>query len=90
MQKWTSFKKELLKNSEFKSEYERLKPKYDLITQLINARLKAGLSQTDLAKKVGTKQSAIARLESGQANPTVSYLEKVAKAVNSNLYIYIK
>ena len=62
MEEWSKVKKELLKNKEARKEYKRLEPKYKLISQLIGARIKRGLTQTQLAKKVGTKQSAIARL----------------------------
>ena len=90
MTNWETFKKELLKDKEVAREYERLKPKYMLISQIIGARIKKGLTQAELAKKVGTKQSAIARVESGNANPSVSFLEKLAKALGSKLIIQIQ
>ena len=87
MQSWDSFKKELLKDKEFAKEYKRLEPKYRLISQLIGIRLKEGLTQKDMAKKLGTKQSAIARLESGNYNPTLEFLQKTAKALGTKLVI---
>lgn len=90
MRTWKSFKKELLKDPEFKAEYYKLKPKYDLISAFIGARVKAGLSQKELAEKMGTKQSAIARLEGGTANPTIAFLQRIAKATNSKLNIQFK
>jgi len=90
MRNWNSLKKELLKNKKVAVEYERLEPRYQLISQLIEARIKRGLTQEQLAKKAGTKQSAIARLESGNANPSVAFLEKVTKAVDSQLIIQVK
>ncbi len=89
MRTFESLKKELLKDKEVAKEYKRLAPKYELMAQLIEARLKKGLSQKQLAEKVGTKQSAIARLEGGRANPTLSFLEKVTQALDSNLRIQI-
>lgn len=90
MKDWKILKKELLEDKEIAEEYEKLRPKYLLIGQLIKARAKMGLTQTELAKKVGTKQSAIARIESGNANPSVSFLEKLAQALGSKLVIQIQ
>ncbi|OGM31391.1 transcriptional regulator [Candidatus Woesebacteria bacterium RIFCSPHIGHO2_01_FULL_44_10] len=87
MQSWKDFQKELMKNPEFVREYKKLEPKYKLISQLIGARLKKGLTQKELAQKIGTKQSAIARIEAGNVNPTVSFLEKVAQALGQKLVI---
>ncbi len=90
MKDWNVLKKELLEDKEVAKEYERLRPKYLLISQLIKARAKMGLTQAELAKKIGTKQSAIARVESGNANPSVSFLEKLAQALGSKLIIQIQ
>ncbi len=90
MKKWKTLKKELLKDKKVSEEYEKLKPRYQLISQLIEARVNKGLTQEQLAKKVGTKQSAIARLESGTINPTIAFLQKVAEAVESELIIQVK
>lgn len=90
MKKWKDLKQELLKNIEVKKEYDRLKPKYALIAQLIDARIKEGISQKELAEKIGTKQSAIARLESGNANPSMAFLEKIALAMGRTLSVQIK
>lgn len=90
MQEWREVKKELLKNKEVYKEYKRLGPKYRLISQLIGARLKRGLTQKELAEKVGTKQSAIARIESGNANPSFDFLEKITQALDSKLIVQIK
>lgn len=87
MKSWKTLKKELLKNSQVAQEYKKLEPRYQLISQLIEARIKKGLTQEELAKKIGTKQSAIARLEPGSANPTISFLEKISQAIGSRLII---
>lgn len=87
---WKDVKKELLQNKEVAAEYKRLEPRYQLISELIKARLKSGLSQAELAQKIGTKQSAIARIESGNANPTIDFLEKMTSAMNSKLTIQVK
>lgn len=90
MKSWQILRKELLKDKEVAKEHERLKPRYLLISQLIEARIKKGLTQEDLAKKLGTKQSAIARLESGNVNPSISFLEKLTQALGSKLIIQIQ
>lgn len=87
MEEWNEVKKELLKNKGVYKEYKRLEPKYRLISQLIGIRVKKGLTQKDLAKKLGTKQSAIARLESGNYNPTLEFLQKTAKALGRKLTV---
>ena len=81
------WEKEALKDPEFKAEYDRQQPEFAVINAIINARAKKGITQEQLAKKLGTKQSAIARLESGRANPSVLFLKKLAEALDSNLQI---
>ena len=90
MEEWNEIKKELLKNKETYKEYKILEPKYKLISQLISARTKKGMTQKDLADKIGTKQSAIARLESGNANPSFDFLKKETSALGSELIVQIK
>jgi len=81
------FKKELLSDPEVKKEYDRLAPRYAVISELIRVRIKNGLTQKELAEKIGTKQSAIARLEAGNANPSIGLLEKIAKVTGAKLNI---
>lgn len=90
MKNWKTLKRELLKDKIIAGEYKRLAPRYVLISQLIEARIKKGLTQKELAKKIGTKQSAIARLESGTINPSIGFLEKITLALNSKLVIQIR
>lgn len=81
--------KESLKDPEFKKEYDALEIEYSIIAQVIKKRLDRGLSQKQLADKMGTKQSAISRLEGGNSNPSVAFLEKVSKALGGKLQISI-
>lgn len=90
MRTWKNFKKELLQDRKIAREYENLKPRYQLISQLIEARIKKGMTQKELASKIGTKQSAIARLESGASNPSIAFLEKVTSALGTKLIIQIR
>jgi DNA-binding XRE family transcriptional regulator len=83
--KWEDLKKELLADPEFKAEVDKLEPQFRLVRSLIACRRAKGLSQAALAEKVGTKQAAIARLESGRANPTLKFLLKVADALDAEV-----
>lgn len=89
MEDYKKFKKKLLKDKGIRQAYEKLKPGFDLIQIIIEKRTKQGLTQKDLARKVGTKQSSIARFESGSYNPTISFLQKIADALGVQLKISI-
>ena len=84
-----NFKKQLLKNPEIKKAYDELGPEFALVEMLIKKRLEQKLTQAQLAKKIGTKQSAISRLEQGSYNPSLVFLKKVTKALNAELQISI-
>lgn len=78
---------EKMKNPEFAREYQALKPKYKAISSVIRARLEVGLTQEQLAKKIKTDQANISRFESGRVTPTISFMAKIAKALNKELEI---
>jgi ribosome-binding protein aMBF1 (putative translation factor) len=69
-------KKELFKDPAFRVEYDALAGEFEIAAAIIKARLKAGLTQAQLAKKMGTSQAHIARLESGNALPSLATLYK--------------
>lgn len=79
------FEAELLKNPDFHREYEALKPKYEMISRLIERRIRLKLSQAQLAEMVGMRQPAISRLERGDYNTTVGTLLKVTAALGLEL-----
>lgn len=87
---WRELKAELMKSQEFKREYDALEPEYRFLKALVEQRISKGITQEMLARKIGTKQSAIARLESGQANPTIGFLKKVADALDVELEIGLR
>ena len=87
MESYKRLRSHLLKNKAFREAYEELGPEFALIAAIIEKRLKCGLTQAQLARKIGTKQSAIARLESGNYNPSIAFLEKVAKALDAQLTV---
>ncbi|MBU4299355.1 helix-turn-helix transcriptional regulator [Patescibacteria group bacterium] len=84
---YKQLKRELLKDKKIKQPYERLEPEFTVIEMIIKKRIERGLSQKELAEKIGTKQSAISRLESGTYNPSLSFLQKVGGALNAKLKI---
>ncbi|MFA5767439.1 MAG: helix-turn-helix transcriptional regulator [Candidatus Paceibacterota bacterium] len=84
---YRQFKSKLLKDREVKRAYERLAPEFSVISMIIEKRLERGISQGELARKLGTKQSAISRLESGSYNPSLSFLKKVSEALGAELKI---
>lgn len=79
--------KELMKDPEFRDAYLESQPEYEIVGKIIQARIQKGINQTILAKKMKTGQSAISRLESGNANPTLNFLKRLAKALDSRLEI---
>jgi ribosome-binding protein aMBF1 (putative translation factor) len=79
--------KEWRKDPEYRREYEALEEEFALATAVISARVQAGLTQRELAQRMGTTQSVIARLEGGRTKPSTATLEKVAKATGTRLRI---
>lgn len=71
----------------FRKAREAERPRYEFQRALIGARLNAGLTQADLAEAIGTKQSAIARLEGGESNPTLDMMTRLAKALSISFEI---
>ena len=82
------FLKKELDRPEVKKEYDALDEEYQLASELIKLRQKAGLTQRDLAKKVKTSQPCIARLESGRyQNVSMAFLRKVSHALGVEPHI---
>ncbi len=82
-------KLDMLKDEEFKIEYEKLKPRYEAIEQIIKARKEQNMTQAELAKRVGTQKSNISRLESGTYNPSLDFLAKVAESLGKSLSVQL-
>lgn len=87
--KMSDIKKELLQDKEFYSEYIQLEDEFALAAQLIRARKRANLTQEDVAKRMGTTQSVVARLESGHPMPSLRSLKRYAQAVNGKVEIRV-
>jgi ribosome-binding protein aMBF1 (putative translation factor) len=83
MTKISELHKKWMKDPEYRKEYDALEEEFALIA----ARLRAGLSQAELAKRMNTTQSTIARLESGRGKPSTRTLSRFAKATGHRLKI---
>ena len=80
----------LMKDEDFKREYEKLKPRYELIKQIIDARNQLNITQEELAQRVGTQKSNISRFESGAYNPTLDFVTKVAQSLGKEVHISLE
>ena len=80
-------KKTLFIEKKLKNEYDEMSPLYELKKEIIRLRIEKGLSQKELADLMGTKQSAISRLENGSYNPSVEFLNRIAHTLGKELHI---
>jgi predicted transcriptional regulator len=85
-----SLKKKMLADRAVRAMYEALEQEFSLAHELIGARVRAGLTQAELARRMGTTQSAIARLESGGRLPSVKTLLRFAAATRSRPVIKLR
>lgn len=82
---------EHMKNPKFRKAWHDLDPEFELLESFIKAREKAGLTQGELAKKIGTKQPALSRLETGRfTKATMETLKKIADALDMKLVIRLE
>lgn len=88
--KFDDLKTQLMKDEEFKTEYEKLKPRYEVISQIVEARKEMHMTQEELALRAGTRKSNISRLESGSYNPSLDFLIKIAKSLGKDIHIEIR
>ena len=87
MMKFSTLHKRLMKDPEYRKEYDALEEEFALIAAVAKARARAGLSQAQLAKRMKTTQSTVARLESGRNLPSTRTLKRFAAATGSRLRI---
>ena len=80
-------KSRALERPDVKAEYDRLDEEFTLLDEFLKARASAGMSQTEIAERMGTTQSAVARLESGRGkhSPSLATLRKYAHALGCRL-----
>jgi len=79
--------KKSMKEPKYRKAYEALEEEFFLASALIDVRNRAGLTQKQLARKMGTTQPVVARLESGRSRPSMRTLERLADATGSRLLI---
>ena len=87
MKKFEILKKKMLADPEVRRAYDELVPEYAIARELIKARARAGLTQSDVAKRMGTTQSVIARMESGSKLPSMNSLVRYAKVTGSRTVV---
>jgi len=87
MARITGLHKKWLKEPKYRKAYEALEEEFVLASAVIDVRSRAGLTQQELAQKMGTTQPAVARLESGRSRPSMRTLERLAEATGSRLCI---
>ncbi len=80
-------KQELMQDEDFRREYEALQPEQDIIRAILDARIRAGLTQKELSRRSGISQADISRLENGTRNPSLRLLKRLADAMDSTLRI---
>lgn len=80
---------ERMRNPAFAEAYNALEPEFQVARQVIALRLQRGLTQKELAERIGTKQSGISRLESMDQLPSLSFLKRVAEALDAQLQIQL-
>jgi len=73
-----------------RAEYDALATQYKIIDNVISARIEQNLTQAELAERADTKQSNISRLESGNYNPSIEFLQKIARALGKDLEVQLK
>lgn len=87
MKNWKEVETRFLDDPETAAEFEALRPQYEIISQIIKARSEQGLTQEELAARTGLQRSNISRLESGNYNPSIELLTRVAKGLGMELHV---
>ena len=85
-----TLKAELLAQPQTRAEYEALAEEFDMARELIAARGRAGLTQGEVAQRVGTTQSAVARLESGKRMPSLRTVQRYASAIGARARVRLE
>lgn len=87
MTTFNDFLDKQLKDPAFRSEYESFEPEFAIIQAIIDARKSAGLTQKQLSEKTGISQSDISRLETGNSNPSIRTLQRLAEGMGKKFRI---
>jgi predicted transcriptional regulator len=76
-----------MKNPEFAAEWERQRPELEYARAIIAARMEQNLTQAELARRTGIRQSNLSRIENGNCSPTVATLRQIANGMGKTLHI---
>ncbi|HBQ50817.1 hypothetical protein A3B42_03280 [Candidatus Daviesbacteria bacterium RIFCSPLOWO2_01_FULL_38_10] len=90
MTSWNTYKQKLLKDPEFKRLYDESQPEFEIARAIIRARIEKKITQADLAEKMNTTQSVISRVEQARTSPSISFLKRLAAALNTTLQVQFK
>ena len=88
--RFEALKARMLANSKVKAAYDALGPEFELARELIAARARAGLTQAEVARRMKTTQSAVARMESGRRVPSLNSLSRYAEATGSRAVVRLE
>ena len=80
---------ESLQNDSFRAEYEKKELRFKIIDILVNIRMQYKLTQAELAKKLGTTQTVISRIENGSVNVGIDFLQKIATVFDKKIEIKV-
>ena len=87
MTTFNDFLSDRLQDDEFRAAYDALDPEFSMIQAIINASKEARLTQSELSKLTGISQGDISKLESGNANPSLRTLQRLASALGKKVKI---
>lgn len=87
---WHELRRTRMATREAVVGYDRARRAYELAEQIRSLRTEAGLTQKELAERMGSSQSVVARLEGGGVFPTIETLERVAAALGAHLQIALR
>jgi transcriptional regulator with XRE-family HTH domain len=90
MTSFAELKKEMLQRDDVRAEYESLSAEFSLAEALIRARAEAEMTQAQVAERMKTSQSYVAKLESGQVSPSMRALQRYAAATGARLKITLE
>ncbi len=82
MSDFRNYLNEQLRNPEFKKEWDRLEPEFNMMQAMIDARKRCNMTQKELAERTGIDQSDISKIETGNANPTLAVLKRLAEGMD--------
>ena len=87
MSEFNDFLNEQLKDEEFRKEYDNLKPEFDIIRAIVEARKSMNLTQKELSERTGINQADISKLENGTRNPSLNLLKRLADGMDMKLQL---